>query len=406
MRNAALAILLLQVSVYADDWPQFRGAAGNAVSAEKEAPLEWGPGKNIRWKSLLTGGGNSSPIVSRGRVFVTIAEEQGKKRILICLDRKTGALFWSRSVACAVEPTQEDNPHCGSTPCADGERVIVWHYSAGLHCYDFDGKPLWNRDLGKLSHMWGYGSSPVLHGDHVLLNGGPGDRTFLTALDKRTGATLWQHDEPGGDGKKWIGSWGSPVVVKIDGKDQILLGFPSQVKAFDPASGKVLWTCGGLGQLVYADIVVGNGMGVATGEDEGGDSIAFKLGGQGDVTATQRLWNRRRPLEVSTGLILDKHLWTVDNGGIIRCTEVESGREVHKERSPGGAAWGSIVSAAGRFYFTTRSGDTVVFSPDPKGIKVLAVNSLGEPSNATPAFSDGEIFIRTNRAVYCIEKPR
>lgn len=398
----AIILVLLSPLLHADDWPQFRGAAGNAVSAEKDAPLEWGPGKNIRWTSPLTGAGNSSPIVSRGRVFITIAEDQGKKRTLICLDRKTGASLWSRGVASAVEPTQEDNPHCGSTPCADGERVIVWHYSAGLHCYDFDGKLLWSRDLGKLSHMWGYGSSPLLHGDRVLLNAGPGDRTFLVALDKRTGAVLWQHDEPGGDSKKWIGSWGTPVVVKVDGKDQVLLGLPSAVKAFDPATGKVLWSCGGLGKLIYADIATGDGLGVATGEDEGGDSIAFKLGGQGDVTATNRLWARRRPLEVGTGLILEKHLWTVDGDGILRCTEVESGKEVIKERSPKGGAWSSMVSAAGRVYFTTRSGDTVVFRPDPKKLQILAVNSLGEPSNSTPAFSDGEIFLRTRSAVYCI----
>jgi outer membrane protein assembly factor BamB len=391
------ALVLLAGIARADDWPQFRGPTGTGVSAETEAPLEWGPGKNIRWKTAIPGTGSSSPIVSKGHVFVTVAEDKGKRRSLLCLDRKTGAVLWTQAVACPDEPTQQEHPYCGSTACADGERVVVWHSSAGLHCYDFEGKLLWKRDLGKFDHMWGYGSSPIFHGDRVLLNCGPGDRSFLVSIDKKTGEVAWKTEEAGGDSKKWIGSWGTPLVVKVDGKDQVLLGMPSAVKAYDPASGKVLWSCEGLGKLVYADVVVGNGVGVATGEDEAGDSIGFKLGGQ-------RLWARPRALEVSTGLIVDGHLWTIDNGGIVRCTEVETGKEVLKERSPGGAAWGSMVYAAKRIYVTGRTGDTIVFAPDPKKFAPLAVNRLGEPSNSTPAISDGEIFLRSLKSVSCVTK--
>lgn len=396
----ACMVALLPSLAAADDWPQFRGPGGSGRSSEKELSLEWGPGKNVRWRAALAGTGNSSPIVSRGRVFVTVAEDKGAKRSLVCIDRETGKTLWSKSVACkAAEPSHEENPWCGSTPCADGERVVVWHASGGLHCYDFDGKELWSRDLGTFSHMWGYGSSPIFHEGRVLLNAGPGQRTFLIALDKKDGATLWQQDESGGKDDKWVGSWGTPVVAKVDGADQIVVGYPSHVKGYDPKSGKVLWTCDGLSQLVYADVVVADGVGIATGEDEAGDSVGFRLGGQ-------RLWARRRPLEVGTGVVVDRHLWTVDHGGIVRCTEMETGKEVLKERAPKGAAWGSLISAAGRVYYTSRSGETVVFTPDPKGIKVLAVNGLGEPSNSTPAFSNGEIFLRTASAVYGIAAKR
>ena len=146
------------------------------------------------------------------------------------------------------------------------------------------------------------------------------------------------------------------------------------------------------------------GIGIATGEDEGGDSIGFRLGGQGDVSGTHRLWARRRKMEVGTGIIVDRHFWSADNNGMLRCTEIETGREVLKERLPGGPAWGSMIYAAGRIYITTRSGDTVVLDPDPKEMKVLAVNNLGEKSNATPAISGGEIFLRTNGAITCISK--
>jgi outer membrane protein assembly factor BamB len=391
MKTAAF-LLLIPALTQADDWPQFRGPLGTGASAEATFPLEWGPDKNVRWRTPLPGVGNSSPIVSKGRVFITAAEDKGKKRSLICLDRKTGASLWTQTVTHAdAEPTQEDNPYCGSTPCADGERVIVWHSSGGLHCYDFDGKLLWSRDLGKFAHMWGYGSSPILLGDRVILNCGPGSRTFLIALDKKTGKDLWKVEEPGGSDSKWIGSWSTPLVVK----DQVLVGYPDHVKAFDPASGKVLWTCEGLGKLVYADVAVADGIGVATGEDEAGNCIGFRIGGE-------KLWSRPRPLEVGTGMIVAGHLWTVDNGGFVRCTEVLTGKEVLKDRLPGGAAWSSIVAAGKRLYVTSRSGDTIVFEPDPRKFSALAVNKLGEPTNSTPALSDGEIFLRTGKAMYCI----
>jgi outer membrane protein assembly factor BamB len=399
------ALLLCASSVRADDWPQFRGPSGSGVAAGPEAPVEWAPGKNVRWRTSVDGTGSSSPVVSQGRVFVTVATEKGRKRSLVCFDRKTGMSLWTRTVDAPAEPTQQDNPFCGSTPCADGERVLVWHASAGLHCYDVDGKPLWSRDLGKVDHMWGYGSSPVLVGNLVLVNVGPGDRTSLVAVDKKTGEVVWKSDEPGGKSKEWIGSWCTPRIVTIDGRDQVLVAWPNHVKGYDPATGKEIWRCEGLGKLVYADVAVSGGIGVATGEDEGGDSIGFRLGGKGDVTSAARLWARPRAMEVGTGMIVDGRLWSVDNNGVLRCTAVADGKPELEARLPGGPAWSSMVSCAGRLYVTTRSGDTVVFVPDPKAFAPLAVNKMGEPTNATPAISDGEIFLRTSKALYCIAKP-
>lgn len=386
--------LLALALLAADDWPQFRGPSGSGVGGE--APVEWGPGKNVRWRTGIPGAGNSSPIVSKGKVFVTVSTDQGKERTLVCLDRATGTVEWSRTVeVAAAEPTQQDNPHCGSTPCADGDRVVVWHSSGGLHCYDFSGRPLWTRDLGKFAHMWGYGSSPILHDDRVLLNCGPGERTFLVSIDKKTGEVAWKAEEPGAKVDAWVGSWCTPRIVK----DQILVAYPDHVKAYEPATGKVVWSVTGLGKLVYADVAIGDGIGVATGEDEAGHCIGFKLGGE-------RLWSRPRALEVGTGMIVDGHLWTVDNGGILRCTEAATGKEVLQDRFPGGAAWSSMVSSGKRIYVTTRSGDTVVFVPDPKKFAPLAINKLGEPSNSTPALSDGEVFLRTSKAVYCISEKK
>src|SRR5262249_53095043 len=156
---------------------------------------------------------------------------------------------WSRIVPYAEDdPTHGTNPYCGSSPAADGKRVVVWHGSAGLFCYDYDGRDLWSRDLGRVKHIWGYGSPPAFSAGKVYLNCGPGERTFVTCIDPADGKTLWQVDEPGGaSGEKgaseWIGSWSTPVVARVDGRDQILVSLPYHVNAYDPADGKIVWTC-------------------------------------------------------------------------------------------------------------------------------------------------------------------
>ena len=156
-QTAAALALLLSLTVRAGDWPQFRGPLGNGVAQEYKAPLHWGPTNNVRWKATLPGPGNSSPIVSHGRVFVTCAEDSGKKRNLYCFDRRTGKQLWMQTVEFPiVEPTHQSNPYCGSTPVADGARVVVWHGSPGVFCYDFDGKELWKKDLGEVRNEWGY----------------------------------------------------------------------------------------------------------------------------------------------------------------------------------------------------------------------------------------------------------
>lgn len=240
----------MAASAMAGDWPAFRGPAGNGVAQEDKAPLHWGPGRNVRWKVSLPGPGNSSPIVSRGCVFVTCAEDEGKKRNLCCFDRRTGEKIWVRTVEFpTVEPTHWSNPYCASTPVADGSHVIVWHGSAGVFCYNFDGIELWKKELGPMRHEWGYASSPILHRGKVILNFGPGARTFLAALDLKTGDLIWKYDEPGGldaTDKQMVGSWSTPIVIQDNGKDQILCSMPTRVIACDPETGALLWSCKGL----------------------------------------------------------------------------------------------------------------------------------------------------------------
>lgn len=392
------------------DWLQFRGPGGTGIAEETSAPLEWGPKKNIVWRAELPGPGNSSPIVSRGKVFITVATENGRHRSLICFDRKTGEQLWERTVEYDKdEPTHKTNPYAGSSAACDGERVVVWHSSAGMYCYDYEGKLLWNVDLGEFIHIWGYGASPIFYQDMVINNCGPGERTFLVALDKNTGRELWRTDEAGGASglgggqRKWIGSWSTPIVANIDGKDQIVVSYPRHVKAYDPANGKVLWECGGLGDLVYTSAVVGDGVIVAMGGYHG-PAIGLKPGGTGDITAKAQLWrqDRRNPQRIGSGVIIDGLMYMANSDGTVECLDPRTGEQKWKERLSGGTPWGSIVAVGDNLYVTTQRGDTVVFKANPEKLEEIVSNSLNEHSNSTIAVSDGQIFLRTYKALYCI----
>ena len=210
----------------ADNWPGWRGPAGTGVSSENKFPTQWSAKQNVRWRIELPERGNSSPVVWGSKVFITQAREEKGVRKLMCYDRATGNKLWAQSVVYGKrEPTHRTNPYCSASPVTDGKYVVVSHASAGLFCYDMDGKELWRKDLGEQRHIWGNAASPVIYKDLVILNFGPGPRTFLIALRLKDGEKVWQHDEAGGDAGenkdgargKWVGSWTTPII--IDGSD-------------------------------------------------------------------------------------------------------------------------------------------------------------------------------------------
>lgn len=409
-----LLIPVLTSAALAGDWPQFRGPQGNGTCREARAPLRWGPEQNITWRSALPSDANSCPIVSNGRVFVTCAEDEGRKRSLLCFDRRDGKLLWTRTVAHdQVMPTHQTNPYCGSTPVANGQCVVVWHGSAGLVSYDFEGREQWKRDLGEFRHIWGYASSPIIHDDKLILHAGPGRRVFLAALDLATGKTLWETDEPvKGDGSRndkghYVGSWSTPVVTTIDEREQLVCAMTTRVNSYDPNDGRIIWSCDGLigmkGELAYSSPVLAGNVCMQIG-GFGGPSIGFTMGGNGNITEKQRLWRtEQNPQSIGSGVFANGHVFIPDAaGGTIRCIDPSTGKERWRHRTGGPNFWGSIVMAAGRLYVTNQEGETYVFEPNPERYEELAVNALGEATNATPAFSDGQAFIRTRAALYCL----
>jgi outer membrane protein assembly factor BamB len=414
MAGCALLLLGWASGARAENWPGWRGPRGDGTSAEKGLPTTWSATENVRWKVRLPGPGNSSPIVWDNRIFLTQAlDPKGTERAVLCFDRKDGKLLWQRSIPFkGEEPTHDTNPYCSATPVTDGERVIASLGSAGVVCYDLEGKQLWHRDLGRFVHVWGTAASPVLYGDLVFLNCGPGERTFLLALDRKTGREVWKVEEPGGKSglkgaSEWIGSWSTPRIITVRGQDQLVMSWPEAVKAYDPKTGTVIWTCRGLTQLVYVSPVATPEVVVALSGFHG-SALAVKTGGQGDVTDTHRLWlhGEKNPQRIGSGVIIGAYLYVVNAGpGTVQCMEWKTGKDLWDGQRLGTAFWGSLVHADGKLYATDQKGDTYVLAARPR-FEQLSRNRLGEQTNASPAISNGEIFIRTYEHLWCLGSPR
>lgn len=421
MRRCLFTVLtaftaLAPLSLASANWPGWRGTDGLGVCSEPNVPAKWSATENVRWKIQLPEAGNSTPIVWEARVFVT--QPVGKKRTLMCIDRAKGKVLWQHGPEYSqAEETHETNPYCSSSPVTDGERVIAWFGSAGVFCYDFSGKELWRRDLGKQEHEWGYGSSPLMHGDLCILYFGPGKRGFLIALDKRSGKTVWQVDDPPvekrprtdgfrGRDDGYIGSFSSPILVKAEGREELVMSYPQWLCAYEPRTGKELWRCDGLNELIYASPVAGDGV-VAGMGGFFGTTIAVKGGGNGDVTQTRRLWQEQRTKNrLGSGVIKDGYVYILNSEGIAECIDLQTGKVIWEERvrasGPKSSSWSSMILVGDRIYVLNQSGDTIILRASSK-YELVGINSIGnELTNASHAFADGEIFVRTHKHLWCI----
>jgi outer membrane protein assembly factor BamB len=427
-----LALLaLVAAGAWAENWPAWRGPEGSGVARERRLPLHWSTNQNVRWHAPLPGPGNSTPVVWGNRVFVTQAIPKEPRRTVMCFDKRDGRLLWQTGTNSeGQENGGASNPPCTPSAVTDGKRVIAWFGSAGLFCFDLDGRELWRRDLGPQSHGWGYASSPVLHGDLCLLNFGPGERSFLIALDKRTGETLWRYDmvpisadakweDFGGSTADWkrlgsptmpevTGSCSTPLVVRAGGREEVLLTLPFRVMAFALQTGLVLWSCDGLNTGAYGSPCFGDGVITAVGSGLKNAAMAIKPGGAGDVTATHRLWFTNPPASkacIGSGVIGDGRLFQVTAMGFVQCLDLKTGATVWDERLTGSGAknssWSSPVLAGERLYVPNQNADVFVLRAGPK-FECLATNSIGEPMNSSLAVSDGAVFIRTHRRLWCL----
>ena len=450
-------------TVNASDWTRFRGPNGTGISPDTDPlPATFSDNENLQWKVDLPGAGVSCPIVVGDKVLVSCYSGYGidrqnpgdmkaLKRHLVCFERATGKTLWEKTIE-AVLPEDEytgmgvpEHGYASHTPVSDGTNVYVFFGKSGVYAYDLDGKELWHASVGTQSddRAWGSSSSPIVVNDVLIVPAGPETRAVV-GLDKKTGKELWRSESDG------LGNvWGTPALSQIDEtRTDVVIGAPNESWAINPATGKLKWYCTAMATDQFnSSIVVSDGMIYAV-EGRGGGSIAVKAGGKGDVTASNVVWSGKDSNRFATPLIYEGRMYLI-SGGTAKCLNAGDGKEIFQARLQGAAAGGpgeagaggdaaaggqgapgqppgggfggggrgrggfgggrgsdysSPVIGDGKIYYVTRAGEIHVLKASDTFEK-LATNRLtadAEDFSATPAISNGQIFIRSSKHLYCV----
>ena len=428
------------------NWPQWRGPLGTGVAPSANPPISWSETNNIKWKVKIPGSGSATPIIWDNRIFIQTAIPTGKKVeatpeksdapapaanaptadqarprrgggmggpkptevyrfVVLCLDRQTGKELWQQTA-------REEVPHEGfkandgtfasSSPITDGQHVFAYFGSRGMHCYDMNGGLKWSQDLGRMRIVmsFGEGSSPALAGDTLIVNWDNEEGSYIVALDKKTGKTLWKNP------RDERSSWSTPLVVESNGKPQVITTATGKIRSYDVETGKIVWECGGLTRNVIPSPVAGNGLVYCTSGYQGNALLAIRLGRTGDLTGTDAIawsYGKSTPYVPSPLLYADKLYCFANNKGMLSCFDAATGKPFYTEERIEDIpdVYASPVGAAGRIYFTGRNGVTVVVKPSDK-LEVLAINRLDEKTDASPVAVGKELFLRGREYLYCI----
>lgn len=410
-------------------WAHWRGPTGTGVSQTADPPLHWDETSNIRWKTAIPGQGHSTPVLWENSLFLTTALAHGEKLpvrhehadgahdnmepaqsvkfVALAVNRQDGRIIWQRTL-CDEQP-HEGSHNTGSwashSPVADGEHLFVSFGSRGLFCLDHQGRTLWERDLGDMQtyHEHGEGSSPALHGDRLVVNWDHQGQSFVTALDKKTGRTLWRQD------REEITSWSTPLIVEHRGKAQVIVAATGAVRSYDLATGEPLWSCRGLSRNVCASPVAADGCVYVTNNYDGSAMMAIRLdGARGDITDSDAvLWTLERYAPyVPSPLLYGSRLYFINAmHPYLSCVDAKTGKFIwESQRLPDvRMIFASPVGAAGRLYVTSRNGITLVIkNNDP--FEILATNPLSDSFSASPILAGQALYLRGERFLYCIAR--
>ena len=412
-----------------DNWASWRGPKNNGVSLTANPPLEWSEDKNIQWKIATPGNGLSTPIIWGDKVFLLTAINTGRvdpslprpedqpKRVfdithpnttytflVLCLDRNTGKELWRHEPTHLIphEGTHKDNNFASASPVTDGERLYCWFGSAGLFCYDLNGKLLWERNLGKvqMGASLGEGTSPALFEDKLVIVRDHQRQSYIEALDAKTGKTLWKKD------RNESNTWATPAVVQHSGRTQVITPGSNKIRSYDLHTGDLIWECGGLtGNAIPGPLIEGDTVICMTGY-KGHKAMAIKLDSKGDVTGSDKVvWSIDRGTPyIPSPLQYDGLIWfNQSNQSMWTCVDSKNGEiYLDRERLPGVFnIYSSPVGADGRIYVTARNGITLVLKRD-KEFKLLARNHLNDNINASPALAGDQLFLRGQNFLYCL----
>jgi outer membrane protein assembly factor BamB len=418
-----VAILLAASAGLAADWPQFRGPSAGVASAETRLPETWSETQNLRWKTALPGAGSSSPVVVGNRVIVTcysgygVPEARGSdleslQRHVVCVDRTTGQVQWTRTIAGELPEDSyqgflTEHGYASSTPVTDGERIYVFFGKSGVWAFDLAGRELWRTGVGKESsnRRWGSGASLVLHKQTVIVNASEESQS-IRALDKLTGREVWKASATALEL-----AYGTPTLVtRADGKTEAVIAVPGEVWGLDADTGKLRWYAEHrlTGNICPSVVAEGETLFVFGGFRSAG-SLALRAGGK--ASPSEMLWSKSTSSYVATPVLHEGHLYWVDDRGQAYCVSARTGELAYRERvaglsSGGRPVYASPIVAGNKIYVPTRWAGTLVLAARPK-YELLAQNRFsGDDSdfNATPAIVDGQLFLRSNRYLYCVGK--
>ncbi len=397
---AIVLVTFLSGGVWAENWPGWRGPRGDGTSLEKNVPVKWSGTKNIVWKVPIPGKGHASPIIWGGRIFVVTALEKQKQRILLCLDRISGKVLWQRVVLEApLERKHSLNSYASSTPVTDGEKVYVSFLDRDkmfVAAYDFEGNNAWEVRPGVFSSMHGYCSSPVLWKDKVIVNGDHDGPAYIVALDRATGKTIWKTPRP-----NITRSYCAPIVSHIKGRNQMILSGSKCVASYDPDTGKQHWIIDGPTEQFVASLVYNGELLFMTSGFPDLFMQAIRPDGRGNVTDTHVVWQKDRDCSyVPSPIAAGPYFLVVSDSGVATCLKAKTGESLWRQRLEGKHS-PSLLIANGLVYFLSDKGVMTVVKPGPQ-FEVVTRNELGEETRASPAISNGRMFLRGVKNLYCI----
>jgi outer membrane protein assembly factor BamB len=408
----AAPLLLFPHDARAENWPRFRGPTGQGLSAERNLPVTWSTTENVAWKTEIPGESWSSPIVWEDHVFVTTATENGASCRVLALDRKSGRILWNTEVfRQKAGHKQGKNSYATPTPTTDGERVYAVFGDGSFAAVHLDGTVAWTNREMKFYSEHGLGASPIVYGELLIMpfDGSsegpdtkigwqvPWEKAVIVALDKRTGHDRWRASR----GLSRIAHI-TPMIVHVGDKDELVSCAGDVIQGFDPSTGKRLWSIRSEGEGVVPSPAVGDGL-LFTASGFGKSTIrAVRTGARGDgATQTHIAWEQRKGVPSQSSLIyVSPHLFAVTEGGIATCLDGRTGEVVWQERI-GGAFCASPVAAEGRVYLLSEQGEMTVIEAAAQ-FKVIAKNAIAERCQASPAISHQQIFIRSDKHLWCI----
>lgn len=401
---AVMAVVLAAGKALAENWPGWRGPRGDGTSLETGVPVRWNglTGEQIAWKAAIPGTGHSSPIVWENRIFLTTCLEEAQERLLLCLDAPAGQLLWQQTVLKSpLEHKHKLNSFASGTPATDGRQVYVTFLDRRemvVAAYDFDGRQQWLVRPGEFSSVHGYCSCPVLFENLVIINGDHDGDSYIVALDRASGSTVWKVPR-----EHKTRSYSTPLVRTIDGRVQMILSGSKQVASYDPRTGSRHWVIEGPTDQFVASVVDNGELVFMTCGYPERHILAIRPDGSGDVTDTHIVWRTTENCSyVPSPIVVDEYFLVVSDDGIASCYQAASGRRLWRQRLAGGHS-ASLVAAEGLVYFLSDRGETTVVRPGEQFDRV-ASNPLGEACSASPAISGGRIYLRGEQHLFCIGK--